>query len=49
MIPNFRNQKSSRSLSVGTSRNMALKYGFKKITVCPLRWWEEDQENHGVN
>jgi nucleotide sugar dehydrogenase len=36
------------TLFVGTARKMALKYGLKYVIVCPHRWWEEDQENHGV-
>jgi UDP-N-acetyl-D-mannosaminuronate dehydrogenase len=27
---------------------MSLNYGLTHIVVCPHRWWEEDQENHGV-
>lgn len=36
------------TLAVGTARKMALKYGLRHVAVCPHRWWEEDQENHGV-
>jgi nucleotide sugar dehydrogenase len=36
------------TLSVGTATKMSLKYGLRYVAVCPHRWWEEDQENHGV-
>jgi UDP-N-acetyl-D-mannosaminuronic acid dehydrogenase len=36
------------TLFIGTARKMASKYGLKYVVVCPHRWWEEDQENHGV-
>ena len=36
------------TLSVGTARKMILKYGLRNVAVCPHRWWEEDQEKHGV-
>ncbi len=36
------------TLAVGTARKMALKYGLRYVAVCPHRWWEEDQQNHGV-
>jgi UDP-N-acetyl-D-mannosaminuronic acid dehydrogenase len=36
------------TLYVGTARKMTAKYGLKYAVVCPHRWWEEDQENHGV-
>jgi UDP-N-acetyl-D-mannosaminuronic acid dehydrogenase len=36
------------TLAVGTARKMALKYDLRYVAVCPHRWWEEDQENHGV-
>jgi UDP-N-acetyl-D-mannosaminuronic acid dehydrogenase len=37
------------TLAVGTARKMVLKYGLRSVAVCPHRWWEDDQENHGVN
>ncbi|MCW4000718.1 MAG: hypothetical protein NWE93_10800 [Candidatus Bathyarchaeota archaeon] len=36
------------TLQVGTARKMRLKYDLGKVAVCPHRWWEEDQESHGV-
>ena len=36
------------TLAVGTARMMALKHRLQHVAVCPHRWWEEDQENHGV-
>ncbi len=36
------------TLAVGTAKKMATKYSLKNTAVCPHRWWEEDQENHGV-
>jgi nucleotide sugar dehydrogenase len=36
------------TLFVGTARKLASKYSLKYIAVCPHRWWEVDQENHGV-
>lgn len=36
------------TLFVGTARKMASKFGLRYITVVPHRWWEEDQEKHGV-
>jgi nucleotide sugar dehydrogenase len=36
------------TLAVGTARGMALEHGLRNIAVCPHRWWEEDQKNHGV-
>ena len=36
------------TLSVGTARKMSLDYNLKYVIVCPHRWWEEDQVNHGV-
>jgi len=36
------------TLSVGTARSMASKYNFKSVAVCPHRWWQHDQVNHGV-
>ncbi len=36
------------TLAVGTARKMSLKHGISFVAVCPHRWWEEDQDNHGV-
>jgi nucleotide sugar dehydrogenase len=36
------------TLSVGTAREMADKYGFKHVVACPHRWWQYDQKNYGV-
>ena len=36
------------TLSVGTARKISLDYNLKYVIVCPHRWWEEDQINHGV-
>ncbi len=36
------------TLAVGTARKMSLKHGLSNVAVCPHRWWENDQENHGV-
>jgi UDP-N-acetyl-D-mannosaminuronic acid dehydrogenase len=36
------------TLSLGTARSLALKYNFKFVAVCPHRWWQHDQINHGV-
>jgi nucleotide sugar dehydrogenase len=36
------------TLTVGTSRQMARKYKLKYVAVCPHRWWQYDQRNHGV-
>ncbi len=36
------------TLAVGTARTMCLKHGLRYVAVCPHRWWEEDQEQHGV-
>ncbi len=36
------------TLAVGTARKMSLKHGLSFVAVCPHRWWEDDQENHGV-
>jgi len=36
------------TLAVGTAKKMALKHGLRYIAVCPHRWWDKDQENHGV-
>ncbi len=36
------------TLSVGTARAMANKYGFNHVVVCPHRWWQYDQKNYGV-
>ena len=36
------------TLAVGTARKMSLKHGLSFVAVCPHRWWENDQEKHGV-
>jgi nucleotide sugar dehydrogenase len=36
------------TLSVGTARTMSEKYDLQLVAVCPHRWWEADQLNHGV-
>ncbi|MCW3998725.1 MAG: hypothetical protein NWE93_00615 [Candidatus Bathyarchaeota archaeon] len=36
------------TLCVGTSRQLSVKFGLRNMAVVPHRWWEEDQENHGV-
>jgi nucleotide sugar dehydrogenase len=36
------------TLFVGTASRMAAEYGFDNVAVCPHRWWEDDQDNHGV-
>jgi nucleotide sugar dehydrogenase len=36
------------TLAMGTARKMSLKHGLSFVAVCPHRWWEEDQEDHGV-
>ena len=36
------------TLTVGTSKQMAKKYKLKYVAVCPHRWWQNDQVNHGV-
>jgi len=36
------------TLAVGTARKMSLKHGLSFVAVCPHRWWENDQDNHGV-
>jgi nucleotide sugar dehydrogenase len=36
------------TLSVGTARKFAELYNLKYVAVCPHRWWEEDEINHGV-
>jgi len=36
------------TLTVGTSRQMAEKYKLNYVAVCPHRWWQHDQVNHGV-
>ena len=36
------------TLSVGTSRKFADLYNLKHVAVCPHRWWQEDEINHGV-
>ena len=36
------------TLSIGTARILASKYNFKSVAVCPHRWWQHDQVNHGV-
>ena len=36
------------TLAVGASKSIAKKYRLKYVAVCPHRWWQHDQENHGV-
>jgi UDP-N-acetyl-D-mannosaminuronic acid dehydrogenase len=36
------------TLSIGTARSLALKHNLKYAAVCPHRWWQYDQINHGV-
>jgi nucleotide sugar dehydrogenase len=36
------------TLSVGTARKMSEKYDLNLVAVCPHRWWEKDQLNHGI-
>lgn len=36
------------TLSIGAARSLALKYNFRHAAVCPHRWWQHDQINHGV-
>ena len=36
------------TLSVGTTRKLAELCNLKYVAVCPDRWWEEDEINHGV-
>ena len=36
------------TLSLGTASSLALKYNFRFVAVCPHRWWQHDQINHGV-
>lgn len=36
------------TLQVGTARKMANTHNLKYIAVCPHRWWEEEQTEHGV-
>jgi nucleotide sugar dehydrogenase len=36
------------TLFVGTARKIALENRFNYVAVCPHRWWDKDQENHGV-
>jgi len=36
------------TLSVGTARKFADLYNLKYVVVCPHRWWEQDEVNHGV-
>lgn len=36
------------TLAIGTARSLALKYAFRYVAVCPHRWWQKDQVNHGV-
>jgi len=36
------------TLAVGASRQMAKKHKLKYVAVCPHRWWQHDQKNHGV-
>jgi nucleotide sugar dehydrogenase len=36
------------TLSLGTARSLAKKYNLSFVAVCPHRWWQHDQLNHGV-
>jgi nucleotide sugar dehydrogenase len=36
------------TLSLGTARSLSIKYDFRYVAVCPHRWWQRDQINHGV-
>ena len=36
------------TLSLGTARSFAQKYNLSFVAVCPHRWWQHDQINHGV-
>ena len=36
------------TLSIGTARSLAKKHNLNLVAVCPHRWWQHDQLNHGV-
>ena len=36
------------TLVKGTARNLAKKYNLSNISVCPHRWWKQEEDKHGV-
>jgi len=36
------------TLSIGTCRRLSRKYNLKYASVCPHRWWKQDEANYGV-
>ena len=36
------------TLSKGTARKLAKKYGITNIAVCPHRWWKQEEDKYGV-
>jgi UDP-N-acetyl-D-mannosaminuronate dehydrogenase len=36
------------TLTNGTARALAKKYGLQKVAVCPHRWWKQEEDKYGV-